>query len=103
MLSSFAIGERHIPIKEKDRRLVWILMGVRCLRQTTVPMLQLENYGTMTLLDTSEAKNCRIAGENRCVNNYGTMTIDGGKYSTSNTLEWRGNSKQSRNSYHDDK
>ncbi len=85
MLSSFAIGERHIPIKE-GQTVSLDFNGCTLSKADNSTYAPIENYGTMTLLDTSEAKNGGIAGENRCVNNYGTMTIDGGKYSTSNTL-----------------
>ncbi len=40
----------------------------------------IENYGTLTLVDTSAGKTGGIAGVNRCVNNYGTLNVGTGTF-----------------------
>lgn len=41
----------------------------------------IENYGTMQIVDTKGGGG--ISGGNRCINNYGNMVIDAGRYTTS--------------------
>lgn len=43
----------------------------------------IENYGTMQIVDTKGGGG--ISGGNRCINNYGNMVIDAGRYTTVST------------------
>lgn len=42
----------------------------------------IENYANLSIQDTSASGSGGIAGENRCLNNYGTVKIYGGNFST---------------------
>lgn len=84
MLNSFSIDSQYIPVKE-GQNVTLDFNGCTLSKSDNSTYAPIENYGTMILKDTSTAANGGISGENRCVNNYGTMTIEGGKYSTTNT------------------
>ena len=43
----------------------------------------IENFGTLTVVDTSAGKTGGIAGVNRCINNYGTLNVGTGDFDAS--------------------
>ena len=42
----------------------------------------IENHATLTVRDSSSEKTGGISGKNRCINNYATLSVFGGNYST---------------------
>ena len=75
---------KHLEVSE-GQNVELDFNGHKIIKSDNSSNAPIENYGVMTLNDTSEAKLGGISGENRCINNYNQMTIETGYYSTSNT------------------
>lgn len=59
--------------------------GHRFIKEDNAANAPIENYGILTLTDTTADRLGGISGENRCVNNYNDLTILGGTYTTTST------------------
>ena len=84
LLSDVSVTGAYIPVQE-GQTITLDFNGHILSKADNSMYAPIENYGTMTIVDTSGEQAGGISGENRCVNNYGSMEIDAGRYTTTNT------------------